>query len=172
MLDEYLQRAHPGWRPSPVKRRALVQGHCHEMAVLEGPHVDLLERLGVKAEVLDSGCCGMAGGFGYEREHHDVSVACGERSLLPSVRKAPEDALVIADGFSCRQQIRQLTPRNAVHMVKVLEMSLEQTQSLAERESSELQRPVRRKVRAALPVAIGVAALSFGAMLLRRRRRR
>jgi len=169
MLDEYLQKEQGNWVAPRLERRALVQGHCHEKAVLHGPHVELLEKIGVKAEVLDSGCCGMAGGFGYEREHHGVSVACGERSLLPSVRKAPEDALVIADGFSCRQQIRQLTPRNALSMAQVLELSLQQRQSLAERESYELQGPRRR--RAAWPVAIGVAAISLGAWFLRRRRR-
>jgi len=65
------------------------------------------------------GCCGMAGAFGYEREHHAVSVKCGERVLLPSVRKAGPDTLLIADGYSCREQIAQQTGRNAVHLTQV-----------------------------------------------------
>jgi Fe-S oxidoreductase len=84
----------------------------------------LLARLGVGYELLDSGCCGMAGAFGFEESHYDVSVACGERVLLPRVRETPPDALVIADGFSCREQIVQETGRRAVHLAEVLRMGL------------------------------------------------
>ena len=69
--------------------------------------------MGVEVEVLDSGCCGMAGGWGYERGHYDVSVACGERALLPKVREAPAETLLVADGFSCRSQIEQCRDRPA-----------------------------------------------------------
>src|SRR5262249_47412341 len=73
---------------------------------------------------LDSGCCGMAGSFGFEQEKYNVSVACGERVLLPAVRLAPHDTLIIADGFSCREQIAQLTGRRALHTAEVLRMAL------------------------------------------------
>ena len=65
----------------------------------------LLEKLGVDFEAPETGCCGMAGSFGFESEHYDISIACGERVLLPAVRKAKVDELVIADGFSCQEQI-------------------------------------------------------------------
>jgi Fe-S oxidoreductase len=74
--------------------------------------------------VLDSGCCGMAGSFGFEEEHYDVSIKCGERVLLPAVRQAERDALIIADGFSCREQIAQTTDRQALHVSQVIQMAL------------------------------------------------
>src|SRR5205814_827304 len=69
-------------------------------------------------------CCGMAGGFGFEREHYEISRKCGERALLPRVRTAPKDALVIADGFSCREQIRQGSDRQALHFAQVAQLGL------------------------------------------------
>jgi Fe-S oxidoreductase len=84
----------------------------------------VLERLGVRYQLLDSGCCGMAGAFGFERAHYDVSMAIGERVLLPQVRAADRDALIIADGFSCREQIAQATDRRALHMAEVLHLAM------------------------------------------------
>ena len=77
------------------------------------------KKLGLDFELLDSGCCGMAGSFGFESEHYDVSVAVGERVLLPAVREADDDTLIIADGFSCREQIAGLTDRGALHLAQV-----------------------------------------------------
>jgi hypothetical protein len=80
--------------------------------------------MGVEVEELDSGCCGMAGGWGYETGHYDVSMACGERVLLPKVREAPPETLVVADGFSCRSQIEQgRTGRRALHAAQVLALA-------------------------------------------------
>src|SRR5207248_2611208 len=76
------------------------------------------------AELLDSGCCGLAGNFGFERGHHDVSVACAERVLMPRVRQESADTLVMADGFSCRTQIAELSDRRALHSAEVLQMAL------------------------------------------------
>lgn len=108
-----------------IARPALVHGHCHHKAVL-GFTRDraLLERLGLALDVLDAGCCGMAGAFGFEAAHYDVSLRAGERVLLPAVRRAADDALVLADGFSCRTQIEQTTGRRALHLAQVLELSL------------------------------------------------
>ncbi len=100
-------------------------GHCHEKAVI-GMQADqvLMSRMGVHGETLDSGCCGMAGSFGFEEgEKYDVPVRAGERVLLPAVRAAADDVLVVADGFSCREQIRQGTEREALHLVQVLRMA-------------------------------------------------
>jgi len=84
----------------------------------------LLAKLGLDFHILDSGCCGMAGSFGFEKAHYDVSIACGDRMLLPAVRDAAEDSLIIADGFSCREQIRQATGRTALHLAQIIEMGL------------------------------------------------
>jgi len=84
----------------------------------------VLKKLGLDYDLLDSGCCGMAGSFGFEAEHYDVSVAVGERRLLPTVREADGDTLVIADGFSCREQIAGLTGRGALHLAQVLQMAM------------------------------------------------
>jgi hypothetical protein len=86
---------------------------------------EVLEALGLELEVLDAGCCGMAGSFGYERDKdkYDVSVACGERVLLPEIRKASLDTLIVADGFSCREQIAHGTQRHALHIAQVIQLA-------------------------------------------------
>ena len=83
----------------------------------------VLKRIGLRYELLDSGCCGMAGAFGFEKDHYEVSIACGERVLLPRVRNAREETLIVANGFSCREQIEQTTHRRALHLAEVLELA-------------------------------------------------
>jgi hypothetical protein len=84
-----------------------------------------MKRVGLMFDLLDSGCCGMAGSFGFKSgDHYDVSLKVGEMTLLPAVRKAPKDALIIADGFSCREQIAQTTDRRALHLAQVMQMAL------------------------------------------------
>jgi Fe-S oxidoreductase len=85
--------------------------------------VPLLHKMGLDVEVLDPGCCGMAGAFGYEHGHYDVSVACAQRALIPAVHRADDDTIIIADGFSCREQIAQLTHRRALHTAEVLALA-------------------------------------------------
>lgn len=127
LLDEFLHSKMPGWRPPTLKRTALVHGHCHQKALLGTREEEaLLHEMGVDARVLESGCCGMAGAFGYEKERYAVSIACGERKLLPAVRGAPTDAVLVSDGFSCREQIRQQTSREALHLAQVLQMAHQQ----------------------------------------------
>jgi Fe-S oxidoreductase len=84
----------------------------------------VLGALGVNATLLDAGCCGMAGAFGFEADHYEVSVRIGERVLLPAVRAASDATLVVADGFSCREQIAQLTGRRASHLAEVVRLAL------------------------------------------------
>jgi hypothetical protein len=84
----------------------------------------VLKKLGPDYELLNSGCCGMAGSFGFESGHFDVSRAIGERVLLPAVREASDETLIIADGFSCREQIAGLTGRGALHLAQLLQMAL------------------------------------------------
>jgi Fe-S oxidoreductase len=105
--------------------RALVQVHCHQHADL-GADDDraVLAALGVDATVLDSGCCGLAGNFGFEKGHYDVSMACAERVLLPAVREADAEVAVLADGFSCRTQLRQAGQREPVHLAQLAARAL------------------------------------------------
>ena len=122
VLSEFLMdRGYPFPR---LERAALVHGHCHHKAVLGfDKEQDALKRMGIEAKVLDSGCCGMAGSFGFERDHYGISMKAGDRVLLPAVRTAPRDTLILADGFSCRTQIEQGTGRRALHLADVIEMA-------------------------------------------------
>jgi Fe-S oxidoreductase len=122
-LAEFLVRE--GFEPPKRTGRAIVQGHCHHQAVMGmGADRELLGKLGMDFEVLDSGCCGMAGAFGFEADHYEVSLACAERVLLPAVRAAGPDVLVLADGFSCREQIAQGAGRRALHLAEAIGASL------------------------------------------------
>jgi Fe-S oxidoreductase len=122
-LAEFLTRECPGYAPPPLHRKAVLHGHCHQKAVMGLSHeIALLEKMKLDLEMPDSGCCGMAGSFGFK--HFDLSAAIGERGLLPAVRRAPQTALVIADGYSCREQVHQLTSRRAIHLAQVLQMAL------------------------------------------------
>lgn len=125
MLSEFLSNKVPGYKPPRFEHKAIVHGHCHHKSVLDfNSESDLLKKAGLDIDVLQSGCCGMAGAFGYEAEHYEVSIKCGERVLLPAVRHAPEDTFIVADGFSCRSQIEQETDRRALHSAQILQMAL------------------------------------------------
>ncbi|HLW51921.1 MAG TPA: FAD-binding and (Fe-S)-binding domain-containing protein [Candidatus Angelobacter sp.] len=129
LLSEFLIKK-AGYEPAPLRRKALVHGHCHHKSVLKfDSEQELLKRTGLDFQVLDSGCCGMAGSFGFEKEKYAVSLQVGERVLLPAVRKASRETLIIADGFSCFQQIQGLTGRAPLHIAEVLQMALRQDQS-------------------------------------------
>ncbi|HET9365107.1 MAG TPA: FAD-binding and (Fe-S)-binding domain-containing protein [Candidatus Angelobacter sp.] len=124
-LSEFLEKKAPGYQPPQVARQAIVQGHCHHKAVMRmKEEKSLMDKMGLEYELLESGCCGMAGAFGYEKDKYEVSVACGERSLLPEVRKAGLETIIVADGFSCKEQIAQETNRHALHLAEVLKMGL------------------------------------------------
>src|SRR5213083_897509 len=106
-------------------RTALLHGHCHQKALVgTAPTVAALRWAGFRVEEVDSGCCGMAGSFGFEREHYDISVALGNRRLVPAVKAAPADTVIVAPGVSCRQQIAHLAGRRAFHPAEVLRAAL------------------------------------------------
>jgi Fe-S oxidoreductase len=124
-LAEFLRQNAPGWQPPTLHRRAVVHGHCHQEAVMGmAAEQELYERMGLDYELLDSGCCGLAGSFGFEAQHYELSVKIGEQRLLPAVRELPQETLVIADGFSCKTQIEQLTGRRALHTAQLLQLAL------------------------------------------------
>jgi Fe-S oxidoreductase len=129
LLSEFLINQ-TDYRPPQLKRKALVHGHCHHKSILKfDSEFELLKRTGVDFQVLDSGCCGMAGSFGFEAGKYDVSVKIGERVLLPAVRSAAADTLIITDGFSCYQQIEGLTGRRPLHIAEVLRMAVRESLS-------------------------------------------
>ncbi|WBO69311.1 FAD-binding protein [Streptomyces camelliae] len=122
---ETLERHAPHWTPPAVNRPVAGQTHCHQHAVLgDTPDRRLREAAGLTGE-LSGGCCGLAGNFGFEKGHFEVSKACAEDQLLPSVRKAPEETLILADGFSCRTQLEQLAGVRGRHLAEVLAQALE-----------------------------------------------
>jgi len=130
-LAEFLEKKASGWKVPVLKREALVHGHCHQKAIMKmKSEEELYKKMQLNFRQVDSGCCGMAGAFGYERgRHYDVSVAAGELVLLPAVRQASRDALIVADGFSCREQILQQTDRQPLHTAEVLALALRQGQT-------------------------------------------
>ncbi len=123
---ETLERHAPDWTPPAVNRPVTGQTHCHQHAVL-GDAADrrLREAAGLTGE-LAGGCCGLAGNFGFEEGHFEVSRTCAEEQLLPAVREAPEDAVVQADGFSCRTQLEQLGGVRGRHLAEILAEALDE----------------------------------------------
>jgi FAD/FMN-containing dehydrogenase/Fe-S oxidoreductase len=125
-LGEVLADKAPDWQPPHIDAEAVVQQHCHQHAILGYSHDrQLLVDAGIDPDVLDAGCCGLAGNFGFENGHYNVSVACAEDKLMPALRKADPDALVLADGFSCRTQIRELSDdHRPMHIAQVIAAAL------------------------------------------------
>ena len=113
------------WDAPQLGGEALVHGHCHQKSVFGmAGEMALLKRLGIRARTAESGCCGMAGAFGFNPKHYAVSVKAGEAALLPAVRAASEHTMIVASGYSCREQIAQLTDRNALHVSEVVALAL------------------------------------------------
>lgn len=120
-LPDFVTRNLQRFPPPQRGGKALVQAHCHHHAVIGfEAETDLLGCLGIEVDRPPQGCCGMAGAFGFAVETHDVAQAIGERVLLPAVREAPAETLILADGFSCREQIEQHTGRKTTHIAELL----------------------------------------------------
>jgi Fe-S oxidoreductase len=120
-LAEWLSQEAPDWEPPRLSRKVLMHGHCHHKAVMGiESELELLEAMGADATEPDAGCCGLAGSFGFEAEHYDISMQIGERRLLPLVREAAADTLLVADGFSCATQIEHGTGRRPVHLAQAI----------------------------------------------------
>ena len=121
LLSEFLERQLPGYQPPRIDAPVLLHGHCHHKALMKMTDEEaLLRRAGATLTVPDSGCCGMAGPFGFDAHKYDVSKAIGERVLLPAVRSATAETLIVSDGFSCRERIGQGTGRHPLHLADVL----------------------------------------------------
>jgi Fe-S oxidoreductase len=132
LLEEFLAREADAGRlklklKALPQKKALLHGHCHQKAFAVMPAVQRALKLvpQLEVETIEASCCGMAGSFGYEAEHYEVSMKMAEASLLPAVRAADADTLIVADGTSCRHQIHDGARRNALHVARVLERALD-----------------------------------------------
>jgi Fe-S oxidoreductase len=121
-LAELLRIHAPDWHAPLGGGPVVVHGHCHQRAVM-GMDRDtaVLDQMGVEWSIPDSGCCGLAGSWGYETDKYELSMAIGEQALFPAMRAADPAAVVVADGFSCRTQIAHGTARRAVHLAQLIE---------------------------------------------------
>jgi FAD/FMN-containing dehydrogenase/Fe-S oxidoreductase len=185
-LSDFLRSRAPDYHPPQLRRGAIVHGHCHQKAIdtLNDKEFgklfaekEMFKKMGIEDKHPDAGCCGMAGAFGYEKEndHYQVGVAAGERMLLPEVRRAKDEELIVADGFSCQEQIEQQTDRAALHMAQVLQMAIHGGPAAGVRPESAMVRARKHQQqmgmkRAALAIGIGVAAAMLALRFGRRRR--
>ncbi len=175
LLSEFLEKKAKNFSPPKLARKAIVHGHCHHKSIMRMTDEEsVLRRMGIDFEAPAPGCCGMAGAFGFEADKCDVSVAIGELELLPAVRKASPESLIIADGFSCREQIAQCTNRRALHLAEVIQMAARDQSPPAnqypERDQFEKQQAnLRKSMKRAGVGAVAIAA-GLGLLLALRRR--
>jgi FAD/FMN-containing dehydrogenase/Fe-S oxidoreductase len=124
LLSEFLEHKATHFPLPKLARKALVHGHCHHKSIMRMTDEEsVLRKMGIDFQTPAPGCCGMAGSFGFEQDKYQTSLAIGELELLPAVRKASSDCLIIANGFSCREQIRQTTNRHALHLAEAIQMA-------------------------------------------------
>jgi Fe-S oxidoreductase len=171
-LPEFLEKLSSFTAP-PFRKKAVIHGHCHHKAIMRmKSEQSLYDKMGLQYQLLDSGCCGMAGSFGFEDGKYQISVDIGERVLLPAVRRADNSTLVIADGFSCREQIAQLTDRTALHTAEVLSLALHKPklagQARPERQIVQRRKQVRRK--SMITAALALASLAVATFVIVARR--
>ncbi|MDX1674579.1 MAG: FAD-binding and (Fe-S)-binding domain-containing protein [Longimicrobiales bacterium] len=171
LLTEFLDRRPDLDLGGLPGEKAMVHGHCHHRAVLDfDAQQRVLDRIGVEHTVLDSGCCGMAGAFGFREEQYEVAQACGERVLLPAVRRADRRTTVLTDGFSCREMLAQNRLRRPRHSAELLHMALQHDGRLDSPTALPALAPAAPPRPAAVAVAAGAAYLAYRATrtLLRR----
>jgi Fe-S oxidoreductase len=169
LLSEFLEKEAADFELPQLPAKALVHGHCHHKSIMKMTDEEsILGKMGVEWSAPAPGCCGMAGSFGFDKDKYEMSMAIGELELLPAVRQAPADSLIIADGFSCREQIAQGTDRHALHLAEVISMALRGAatpdgsypeKTRVDRRQTALERSMKR-------AGLGVAAIAAGAALL------
>jgi Fe-S oxidoreductase len=169
LLSEFLEKRAAHFQLPHLAAKALIHGHCHHKSLMKMTDEEsVLRKMGIDWSAPAPGCCGMAGSFGFDEEKFDVSMAIGELELLPAVRHAPPDSLIIADGFSCREQIAQSTDRHALHLAEVIATALKgplqpdgayPEQPQVDQRQAELDRSMKRAGLAVAGIAAGVALL-------------
>jgi Fe-S oxidoreductase len=178
LLGELLHAHGNGYHPPHLERPVMLHEHCHQKALVQtDDERALLQAMRADVEALDSGCCGMAGSFGFEADKFDVSMAVGELVLLPAVRRATPDTLIVADGFSCREQIAHATGRRAVHLAEALQLALRESKAPPRElpvttfvEDTLLPRPAERLPRQIAAAALIGAGIALGAIVWSRSR--
>ena len=169
LLSEFLEKHAKNFELPRLERKALLHGHCHHKSIMKMTDQEaVLRRMGIDFYAPAPGCCGMAGSFGFDKANYDVSLAIGEMELLPAVRKASPECLIIADGFSCREQIAQGTHRHALHLAEIIQMALRNgplgadgarpEEASVRRRNAAVQRSMQR-------AGLGIAGLAAGAAL-------
>ncbi|HET7205280.1 MAG TPA: FAD-linked oxidase C-terminal domain-containing protein [Terriglobales bacterium] len=170
LLSEFLAKYAPDFELPNFPRKAILHGHCHHKSIMKMTDEEaVLQKMGMDFQAPAPGCCGMAGSFGFEQDKYDVSVGIGELELLPAVRRAPPEALIIADGFSCREQIAQCTDRHALHLAEVIQMALSDGRDAAPEAYPEKKSVKQREASVRLSMlragaAVGLTAVA-GALL-------
>ena len=171
LLSEFLEKH--DYEPPKLRRKAIVHGHCHHKSIMKMLDEDkILQKMELEIETPDDGCCGMAGAFGFEKgDHYDVSIKCGERVLLPKVREADKKTLLVADGFSCREQIAQTTDRHALHLAQVIKMALDEGEKgtpgdYPEKGFLHAETPTSEKIKTTAIAGAGAVVLGGAAWLI------
>ena len=168
LLSEFLERKAGHFSLPHLEGRAIVHGHCHHKSILRmNDEESVLRKMGLDFRMPAPGCCGMAGAFGFEWDKYKTSIAIGELELLPAIREAPPDSLIIADGFSCREQIAQCTNRRALHLAEVIQMGM--NHELAFEAYPERARTERMKAevdRTMIRAGFGLAAAAAAGALI------
>jgi Fe-S oxidoreductase len=166
LLGEFLEKKASHFVLPRLPRRALLHGHCHQKSLMKMTDEEsVLTRMGVEFHTPAPGCCGMAGSFGFEGDKYDVSIAIGELELMPAVREAAPETLIIADGFSCREQIAQGSHRNALHLAEVIQLALHGAVAAfperprADARKKEVLKSMRRAGVTLAATAVGAVAL-------------
>lgn len=174
LLSEFLNQKATDFALPKLELKALLHGHCHQKAIVKMTDEEaVLKRLGMRIESPDPGCCGMAGSFGYQEENYNVSKQCGDRILLPEIRNASEDTLIVADGFSCREQIEAFTDRKPLHLAQVIQIAMHKAQGpihYPERSAAVDERPIARGTVTVLALGAAIAVAAAVSWLLKNRR--
>jgi Fe-S oxidoreductase len=174
-LGEFLTQEAQHFDLPKLKRKAVVHGHCHQKAIMGmNAEQELYSKLGLDFEMPDSGCCGLAGSWGFEHDKYDLSMKIGERRLLPAVRNADKDTILIADGFSCKTQVEHATERRALHTAQVIKMALDHGENGPEGDYPERRYPdvILDDGKGLKLGAAAIGGTAAAALLWRLRRRR
>ncbi len=165
MLEDFLEQI--DYEPPQMQGKALIQGHCHQAAIFGlGGQKKMLEKMGVEASIMDSGCCGLAGSFGFEQDKYDLSMKIAHRAMTPKIEESSPDTLIVANGFSCHTQITQTTDRKPVHLAQVIQMGLakkEREETIRALEHGELPRALKKIVTPGRVAEVRVTAGRYAA---------
>jgi Fe-S oxidoreductase len=177
LLAEFLEKHSDTDRLPKLRAKVMVHAHCHHKAIIKkAEHEEnLLRKMGAELHELTSGCCGMAGSFGFEKDKYDVSVQVGEHNLLPAVRRAGLSTPIVADGFSCREQVAQLTNRHPLHFAELLKLAMKEDglgfRTMPENEILAPHRAAVRKSKLRAGIAVGTIAAGAGLLSWAMRKR-